>query len=243
MSGELVRQDRQEMAVATKSEPLSIAEVFKAVLATNISKENLEVAKQLLEMDAKQKFNTAFAALQAELPVIEGVRGIPDKQGNIKFRYANFEDLDDKVRPVCLKHGFTYSFREIANENGRTTVSMTLAHSGGHEREIPYSVRTGSGPPGASLEQADGSTHTYAKRGALESGLCLRVVGQRTDAKMEGGPITAEQAESIEKRVALLNIDKAKFLGWLQAKTYAEIASSKYDMADDELSKREKGSK
>jgi len=230
---------REPLAVATQPAGLSIESAFRAVVDGELDAPKLAVMKELLAMDAKRKFAAAFVELQQDLPTIVGYRPIPDKQGNVKFRYANFDDIDEIVRPICLRHGFTYAFHESGVDTGRVTVVMTLEHCGGHSREVPYSVRIGSGPPGSSDSQADVSGHTYAQRGALESGLSLRIVGGREDARMEGGPITEEQAFELERRVAETNSSKEKFLAYARAATYREIASSRYNDLDMFLRKKQ----
>lgn len=236
---------RDEGTALTRPQP-TVADMLHLVVERGISTENVAAFKELVQLhreevklNAEKEFAAAFVALQKELPTIQGTRGIPDKHDNIKFRYANFEDIDAIVRPICLRNGFTYAFRETAIEGGRVTVTMTLQHTGGHSREIPYSVRIGSGPPGANESQADGSGHTYAQRGALESGLSLRIVGAREDAKMEGGPVSPEVAFELERRLNEVNGDKGIFLKVAGAATFAAIPASKYDLLDGMLKKKE----
>lgn len=245
MSTQLTKREELPLDVA-RPQP-TVADMLQMVVERGISADNVSAFKELVQLhreevkaNAEREFAAAFVQLQQELPVIAGTRGIPDKNGTIKFRYANFEDIDAVVRPICLRHGFTYAFRETGIESGRVTVTMTLQHAGGHSREIPYSVRIGSGPPGANESQADGSGHTYAQRGAIESGLALRIVGARDDAKMEGGPITADQAFELERRVGETNSDKAAFLKLAGATSYKDILSSKFDMLDQLLARKEK---
>lgn len=245
---------KQTELATTVKEPLdvarplhSVADMLKAVVDKGITQENVGALEKLCDLyermeakNAEKEFATAFVQLQRDIPTIMGGRPIPDKNGNVKFRYANFEDIDSIVRPICLRHGFTYAFKESGIENGRITVTMLLQHSGGHCREIPYSVRVGGGPPGASESQADVSGHSYAQRGALESGLALRIVGAREDAKMEGGPITADQAFELERRVKETNSDVGAFLKYAGATKFSEIAESKFDMLDQLLTKKER---
>ena len=233
--------------VAVQVDQPTVADMLYGVIKGGVSAENVNAVKELVglyermeDKKAEKSFAEAFVALQSELPVISGYRGIPDKTGKIKFAYANFEDIDGIVRPICLKHGFTYSFREDSVENGRTKVIMRLQHSSGSFRDIPYSVRIGSGPPGSSEAQGDVSAHTYAQRGALESGLALRIIGMREDAKMEGGPITEAQAFELERRVKETNSDVAAFLRYAGASKFSEIPSAKYDVLDQFLSLKEK---
>lgn len=222
---------------------LSIEQAFQAVVAGTIKAEHVAVMRELLAMDAERKFNAAFVQLKMELPAIRGVRGVPDKHGNIKFVYANFDDIDLIVGPICLRHGFSYSFRESAMAEGRVTMTMTLQHSAGHSREIPFSVRVGTGPPGASDSQADMSGHTYAKRGCLESGLSLRIIGDRDDARMEGNPndkITPEEADALSKRVLATKSSIPAFLKFCGAECFSEITRSRYAEADAQLRRKER---
>lgn len=238
---------REELPLDVARPQPTVADMLTIVLEKGLSSDNVQAFKELVQLhreevklNAEKEFAAAFVKLQSELPVIQGARPIPDKNGNVKFRYANFEDIDLIVRPICLRNGFTYAFRETGIEAGRVTVTMTLTHSGGHSREIPYSVRIGSGPPGANESQADGSGHTYAQRGAIESGLALRVVSAREDARNEGGPITAEQAEELARRVAETNSDRAAFLKLAGAANFSAIPSGKYEMLDSLLTKKER---
>ena len=116
-------------------------------------------------------------------------------------------------------------------------------HRGGHERSNPYSVRIGSGPPGCSESQADGSAHSYAKRGALCDALNIVVHGIDNDARMEGGKVTAEQAEELERRAQLTNSNIAAFLKLAGATKFAEIPATKYDLLDDMLKRKESKSR
>ena len=242
MNNELQRIEPSAVAVP---EPTT-ASLLQSVITAGITSDNVAAFKELVQLKreedairAKRDFAQAFVSLQTELPTIQGMRQVPDKNGNSKFAYANFDDIDEIVRPICLKHGFTYSFHESALNEGRVTMVMTLQHSGGHYREIPYSCRIGSGPPGATESQADVSGHSYAKRGAIESGLSLRIVGKREDVKDEGSPISPEQADELERRLNLINGNREKFLEMAGAKSFKEILSSKFGILDQALKRRE----
>lgn len=225
----------------------TVADMLRLVVDKGISSENVSAFSQLVglhreevKLIAEKEFAAAFLELQRELPTINAARGVPDKQGRIKFVYANFDDIDAIVRPICLRHGFTYAFRQGGHENGCITTVMTLQHAGGHFREIPYGVRIGAGPCGASETQADGSAHTYGQRGALEQGLALRIAGAREDARMEGGPITPAQADELARRVAETNSDRTAFLKFAGAPSFKEIAASRYDDLDAMLTRKER---
>lgn len=240
----LTTSESQELGV-TRRQPTPL-DLLQAALEGGITEQNIAVVERMAALaerfeqrNAEKDFAAAFVELQKELPVIQGYRPIPDKQGRTKFCYANFEDIDAIVRPLCLARGFTYSFHESAVENGRVTVTMTLQHSGGHARLIPYSVRSGHGPPGASESQADVSGHTYAQRGAIESGLALRIIGRPEDPRMEGGPVTQGQADELERRIKMTNSDVQKFLRLAGVDSFEKIPAAKYDVLDQLLRQKE----
>lgn len=221
--------------------------MLQAVIDKGITQDNVGALEKLVglyermqQKDAEKDFAEAFVRLQSQIPTIEGHRAVTTKTGELKFRYANFNDIDEIVKPICLRNGFTYAFRETGIDGGRITVTMTLQHSGGHHREIPCTVRVGSGPPGATESQADMSGHAYAQRGALEAGLALRIVGAREDAGITTGVITEEQADELERRVKETNSDVGSFLRFAGSKTFKEIAASRYDELDALLARKEK---
>lgn len=220
--------------------------ILQAALERGITSENVAVVKELTELvwkkearDAEKEFNRAFVELQKELPRIQATKIIPDKQGNQRSSFAPLEEIDAQARPLCLKHGFTYAFAEGEAPAGRITKICTLRHDGGHSVSNKYTVRIGSGPPGCSESQADGSAHSYAKRGALCDALGIVVAGIDNDARNEGAPITPKQAEELAHRVNATNTDKAAFLNYAGADSFAEIPAAKYDILDGFLKKKE----
>lgn len=236
-----------ELAQPVREQP-SVALMLQSVVEKGITADNVGALEKLVglyermqQKDAEKAFAEAFVRLQQEIPTIPGCRpGSATKDGKTKFHYANFEDIDAIVRPICLRNGFTYAFRESGVENGRITTTMTLQHSGGHYREIPCSVRVGAGPSGSSESQADMSAHAYARRGALEAGLALRIVGMREDAGVAIGVITPEQADELSRRVALVNANREAFLRFAGAAKFSEIPASNYDILDRFLTNKEK---
>lgn len=238
----LTTREPQEMMRAPNP-----AELMQAMIQTGVTSENVAAFKELVLMaehmedrNAKKAFAQAFIALQQEIPRVSATKTIPDKYGNVRSQFAPFEEIDKQAREICLKHGFTYAFAEGPPQPGKVTKICNLMHVGGHSVSNQYSVRIGQGPPGCSESQADGSAHSYAKRGALCDALNIVVVGMDNDARLEGGPITTEQAEELERRVQLTNSDRAAFLKFAGAKSYAEIPASAYERCDDMLRRKER---
>jgi hypothetical protein len=240
---------RAELAIPVQ-QSAPIAAMLKAVVDKGITADNIAGLERLVALyereqarDAERQFAAAFVALQSEIPTITALRPVPDKQGNLKYKYAPYEEIMEIVRPVLLKNGFTVTFTMVIVE-GRVTQSCTLQHIGGHSRTNQFMVRIGSGPPGASEAQGDGAAATYAKRHALCAALNIIIErdtdGRTPDAALEGAPIAADKAQYLRELVAETKSDEAAFLRFAGAATYAEIGAAKYDMLVAALNRKAK---
>lgn len=113
--------------------------------------------ERIMAREAKMAFDQAFAAMQADLPVIAEL-GKTDKG-----RYARFEDIVRQVRPILKAHGFSLSFATAWPGEGRIEITGILTHRAGHDRR---SVFVGQADRSGSKNeiQAQGSTTTYGRR-------------------------------------------------------------------------------
>ncbi len=238
--------DRDQLAV--RPEP-SISNMLQAFIDRGISAENVNAFEKLLELkerieqrDAEKQFAAAFAALQSEMPSIEASKVVPDKYGNVKFRFAPYEQIMEQIRPLLLKYGFTVSF-SMAFADNRVVQSCTLQHVGGHSRTNQFMARTGDGPPGASPAQADGAASTYAKRFALCNALNIITeidTDGRPDARNEGEPLPPDKAIYLRELCKEVQADEAAFLKFAGAPSFDSIGSSKFDMLVTALNRKRK---
>lgn len=232
---------RGETAVAR---PLNPAEMMQSMVQKGITAENVSAFTELVKLsehmedrNAEREFARAFNALQADMPKVQARKAVPNNDGSARYTFAAFEDIMDQVAPIARKHGFSISFSMKFAES-RIIQTCILQHIGGHKQSNDFAVRIGKGPPGSSESQADGAASTYAKRFALCNALNI-VIETDGDARMEGAPITKEQAFELERRVGETNSDKAKFLRLAGAATFSEIMSTKYEMLDQLLRSKE----
>jgi hypothetical protein len=233
----LQRIESEAMDVAVARQGLNIQSIADRILSGDLTNEKLDMIERLVKMDAERKFAAAFVALQADMPKVKATQAIPNNDGSVRSRFAPYEEIMEQVAPYLKKHGFTVSYSTDYKE-GRLIKTITLTHVGGHSRSNQFAVRIGSGPPKASEAQADGAASTYCKRFALCDALNI-VIDVDTDARIEGGTITPQQADELERRVAETNSNKAAFLKLAGAATYAEIPAAKYDLLDEMLAKKE----
>lgn len=229
----------QNTSIATIEPPgaLSLQNAFRAVVDGTIKPEHVAVMKDLLAMDAERQFNSAFVALQSELPTI--VAKTPIKN---RGKYERFEDIMQVVSPLLTKHGFTVSFSQSFADK-RIIETCTLSHAAGHSRPNSFAVRSG---PADSETQSDCKASTTAKRNALCNALNIVIrqdaLNEENDAGIEGDPdlkITPEQAFELERRVNETNSNHGAFLRFACAASFREIPANKYVELDAMLRRKE----
>lgn len=220
---------------------INLSAIATHVMTGDLTPEKLGMLKELVAMDAKQQFARAFIELQREIPKIKANRVVPDKQGNPKFSFAPFEDIDKELRPLALRYGFTYSFGESeVQSQGRIGKTCTIRHAGGHEQTNQYTVRIGSGPPHSSETQADGAAHSYAKRGALCDAFSIVVEKQDNDARNEGGVIDQKYADGLEHRLKMVSGNVAQFLRLAGVEKFQDIPAIKAEVLEEFLKIKER---
>ena len=247
-------KEPQELVVASQARELAarssaanpIAAMLQTIVEGGVTAENADALEKVCDLYLKMEANGAakdFAAakclLQSELPTVMATKSIPSKTGEIRSVFAPYEEIMGVVGPYLTKHGFSVSFTMKA-ESGRMEAVCTLTHSGGHSASNSFSVRVGSGPPGCSEAQSDGSARSYARRGALCD--CLNIVVDKdTDARLEGACITAEQARDLESRAHAAGIAEAAFLRLAGAASFATIREHKVPVLEQVLRNKTKG--
>lgn len=239
---ELAAPAGAKITIASDDAPQDpVAQMLAAVVEKGVTSENVGALEKLCDLyekmqsrNAEKQFAAAFVALQAEMPRITADKSVPDKYGNLKYRFAPYEDIMGAVRPLLLKHGFTVTF-SMTYSDGRVIQNCTLQHTGGHSRTNQFAARIGSGPPGSSDAQADGAASTYAKRFAFCNALNITIESdndgaQTNDARAEGEPISKDKIQYLREQVKETGSDEARFLATAGVKTYDEITEGSYSV-------------
>ncbi len=219
-----------------------VAQMMQAIIDKGITPDNVASLGQLMglyermqDKDAERQFASAFVALQADLPVITASSIIPSRG-----KYERFEDVMDQIQPHLTRHRFTVTFSQSFVEN-RIVETCRLTHAAGHFKENSFAVRAGG--KADSDTQADCKASTTAKRNALCNALNIVIrqdalQDEEGDARMEGECITRDEACYLREMVADTHSDEAAFLKYAGAKTYEEIAASKFARLDETLKKK-----
>jgi hypothetical protein len=244
------KQNGKELTV---QEP-SVLAMLQTVIEKGVTAESVAVLDSLAKLhermaakQAERDFNAAFAKFQSEMPPVEATQAVPNKDGTVRYKFAPFAELMDKIKPVLIQNGFSISFSARVDDK-RIAAICTLRHTSGHSQTNEFAVRIGQGPPGSSETQADGAAKTYAKRGALCDALNI-VIEMDDDARMIGKPIGKALAEDLQARVKACGADEQAFLKFAgvacsnpaKPEDYENIPDDRYDHLDQLLKRKEIG--
>lgn len=225
-----------------------ITQMLQAVVDSGITADSAAAMKELAVLyreeraaDARLAFNRALNAMQRELPTVESTRGVPDRNGNVKFVYASYEDIWEQVAPVLFRHGFSVGFNMRVSDN-RVIVTCTLTHDDGHERSNECAVRIGGGAPGLSGGQEDGAAETSAKRRAFCAAINVPL-NKDKDALVEGATISTEKADELARRAqSLVEAGHGSMAQWLAlggAEDWESVRAVKAGIVEAEMAKAE----
>lgn len=145
---------------------------------------------------SQQKFARALRAAQQEIPAIMPNKEVKDRNKNLMFKYASYEQLDKIIRPIYLKHGLSVSFNGAEAPAGKVRVLCTVSHRDGHSE--PYQIDLAIDPGRAGLSQTDAelAAQSKAKRRLLRN--IFNIVDDQEDELLTNGWLIA-QIEDIEK--------------------------------------------
>lgn len=167
----------QDVTLVKHDETMS---VFERLIANNptIGVEQLErmlaMWKDMQAEKAKAAFFDAFAAMQPELPTVYKAG-----RGHNGVTYAKNDDIQDAVRPVLSRFGFSLSFRTEFPEK-LVKITAVLAHRNGHSERTEF-VAAADTSGNKNAIQALGSTVAYGKRYTTGAILNVTTTDERDD--------------------------------------------------------------
>jgi hypothetical protein len=192
--------------------------------------------ERIFDRQAEVAYSEALAAMQGEMPAIKE-RGKAMVKGQVRFKYALWEDINEQIKPILHRHGFSIAFKTEV-QGDKMAVTGVLRHRGGHHEEtsilVPADV---SGSKNA--VQAIGSGVSYGKRYCAGALLNLTSYGEDDDGFAAGGePLTAGQVEVLEKLIEMSGANEGDYLTWIGAESLDEIPQSKYVQAEAALRRK-----
>lgn len=178
---------------------------------------------------AAQAYENALADLQDEMPRIKKDGRIEHKDRLIST-YATYEAIDDVIRPLLKKYGFTLRFSS-KQLNDKVLVSGTLAHRGGHKETIDTPLSIDQSGAKNSV-QGVGSTISYGKRYIVSMFFNIITEGEDDDGnKAAFIAMTDEQARTVKTLIQESKTDTSSFLKWANAQNVEAMDARKYEAA------------
>lgn len=221
-------EQNQELAAHADVSPM-FAMIERAARDPAVDIDKLERLMQMkVDADAKQAradFDAAMADMQPELPAI-GERGKAVVQGQTRYTFALWEDINTAIKPVLMRHGFALTFRTSFTDG--ITVTGVLSHRAGHREETSITLPTdASGSKNA--VQAVASSVSYGKRYTAGALLNLTSHGEDDDAyRAAVETISEEQEVLINDMLEATGADKSKFLKWLKVERVSDIPAKSF---------------
>lgn len=166
----------------------------------------IALQERIADREAKRQFAEAMNAMQAEMTPIGKDRTNP----HTKSRYATYEAIDEILRPLYTRHGFSVRFTTHA-QGGRIRVACTVSHIGGHT-ETEHELESGPDLTGSRGQanktevQGIGSIVSYLKRYTLMAAFAVAVTDDETDDDGNGGyraPPPPDRREQFNREVPM----------------------------------------
>ena len=233
-----------EITVTQPTDPVNLvlAAVVRAAAdpAVDVSKmrELMGLQKELLSMNAEAEFNAAFHTLQTLIPRIKRASSVSykNKQTGLlekSFNFANYEDIDEAIRPLLHAHGFVLSFDTAPRpqDGGGVIVTGTLRHIAGHSKSasIPVPLDTSGGKNSI---QGYGSSLSYGKRYTATALLNIVTEGEDDDAVLGGTKfVDAAQVREIERLLVETSGDRNLFLRHFEITSLENLTADDYTAA------------
>ncbi len=211
----------------------SLLEVIsRAASDPNVDIDKMErliaMQERVQDRRAEVSYHASLAEMQPELPIITENGGIKNKEGKVQSTYALWEDINEEIRPILAKYGFSLSFKGQRQNDQQITIGI-LAHREGHKEttEVSLPLDT-SGSKNA--VQAVGSSKSYGKRYAAFDLLNITTRGEDDDGAKAGTshPISVKQYDELLREISRVGSTTEEFVAFL--KTQKKLATD--DLGD-----------
>lgn len=214
--------------------------ISEAAANPNVDVEKLErllnMQERILSRQAEIAFNSAFAEMQSEMPEITE-RGEIAVNGQVRSRYAKFEDINEAVKPVLQKHGFAITFK-TQTDKGSVTVTGILMHREGHRETTDMMLEADTSGSKNSV-QSIGSSVSYAKRYVLNALLNITTRGEDDNgARGNIQYITENQAADLKALADEVRADLPAFLKYMKVGKLEDLRASDYKTAVSAFEKK-----
>lgn len=166
---EIVTTQPGEEQALTVAEPQSLLNfVARALVDPAIDVNKLEMLlrmqREIVAEEARVAFAVAMNAAQGEIQAVARNAINPETRS----KYATLEAVDQAIRPVTHKHGFSLQFSEADNDSPEKRIECVVTHTAGHAKTFHLAAMSDTvgpqGKPNKTQVQGVGSTVSYLRR-------------------------------------------------------------------------------
>jgi len=196
---------------------------------------NLQI--KMMDKQAEIEFNEALSQLQQEMPRI----GKTGENKHLKSKYMKYEDIDVAIRPILAKFGFSISYNNPHNSDGKMVFSATLKHKKGHSETTNLTLGIDKLSGSKSPTHETGSTISYARRYCVCMLLNIVAEGDDDDAQKTAQRydcINSEQIEEIKDLLERTQTPLDRFLTLCKVTKISEIPVTSYQSIVNSLNKK-----
>lgn len=186
-----------------------IASAIEKGVDVGVMERLLLMRKELRAEAAKEAYDHALAAFQAECPPIQKTKKVMNKDGrSVRYAYAPLETIISQVKDLLQKHGFSYRVNTISAED-KVKAICTSTHSMGHAENSEFEVPIEKGAF-MSMPQQYASSLTFAKRYAFCNAFGIMTADEDNDANHEPPKQPAQtHAQPIKTPAPVQEVKKA----------------------------------
>lgn len=165
-----------------------IEKATTAGAAVEVIKELRAMRAEDLAIEARRAFDFAFAAFQAECPVITKAKDVV-VDGKRAYSYSPLEDIIAQVQPLLDRHGFNFKFdTDVESKDGWVIAKCIVTHRMGETRVSTAKFPLGGGTRLMSTTQIFSSALTFANRRVFCNAFGIVTAGEDMDGRIKQKP-------------------------------------------------------
>lgn len=162
-----------------KTDVIELNTLFTEAIKTG----NVEVVERLIKIreelkkeKSKENYYRSLSQLQSELGPIEPNCVVYNKDNTIRYRYASLDKINEQIKPLLVKYGFTITYNSEKISDKILRVTCRISHTDGHSEQASIDIPFDNSAYMSDIQKT-GSTLSYARRYALM--LALNIVADQ----------------------------------------------------------------
>lgn len=185
------------LAAAT---PMSLIQtaIEKGMAVENLGK-LMDLQERYERNEAAKEFALAIADFQSKMPAVVKGNPVNDKNGNLMYTFASFDDIMAIAQPILSARGITVTFStKVTPEKLMETTCHVRV--GIHVEHTSITLALPS-IPNANDAQKAGAALAYGQRYSMKAALNIRISGEDTDAAKLAETVNEQQAQRIDNLI------------------------------------------